>query len=82
MRTLRSPPPGRQASASRSAGLCRALVSTTLLASKGSLCRAKNKRALAFCAPFCRFIHREGRLRREADLAQFLRLIKDDKTRM
>jgi hypothetical protein len=55
MRTLWSPPPGSQVSGRRSAAVCRAFPTRTVLASKGSLRRAKNRRALAFCAPFCRF---------------------------
>lgn len=64
MRTLLSPPPGSQVSGSRSAAVCRAAASRTVPASKGSLRRAQNRRALAFCAPFCRLIPRDGRLRR------------------
>jgi hypothetical protein len=78
MRTLWSPPPASQASASHSAALCGALASRTVLASKGSLRRATNGRALAFCAPFCRLIYRDGRLRRKPDAQQFLRLAKDE----
>jgi hypothetical protein len=48
MRTLGSPPPGSQASASRSATACRALARTTVLASKGSLRHAKNGRTPCF----------------------------------
>jgi hypothetical protein len=78
MRTLLSPPPGTQVSGPRSAAVCRAAASRTVLASKGSLRRAQNRRALAFCAPLCRLIPRDGRLRREPDTEQFLRLTKDE----
>ncbi len=39
----------------------------TVLAGKGSLRRAKSRRALAGCAPFRPIGHRDGRLRREHD---------------
>ena len=78
MTTLWSPPPGSQVSAPRSAAVYRELASRTVLASKGSLRHATNRRAVAACAPFCRFILRDGRLRREAETEQFLRLAKDE----
>ena len=78
MRTLGNPPPGIQVSGSRSAARRRALSSRTVLGNKGSLRRAKNRRALAACAPFCSRIIRDGRLRREPDAVQFLRLAKDE----
>jgi hypothetical protein len=43
MRTLWSPPPGSRVSGSRSAAVCRALASRTVLASKGSLRWATNR---------------------------------------
>ena len=78
MKTLGNPPPGIQASASRCAVRRRALSSRTVLRSKGSLRRATSRRALASCAPFCTATIRDGRLRREPDAAQFLRLAKDE----
>jgi hypothetical protein len=78
MRTLGNPPPGIQASGSRCAvrrGVCNR---RTVLGGKGSLRRAKNRRALASCAPFRIGITRDGRLRREPDAAQFLRLTNDE----
>ena len=50
--------------------------SRTVLGGKGSL-RRGCRRALASCAPFCRVRFRDGRLRREPDAVQFLRLTKD-----
>jgi hypothetical protein len=78
MTTLWNPPPGIQASGSRSTARLRIPVSRTVLGSKGVLRRAKNRRALASCAPFCRVTHRDGRLRREPDAEPFLRLAKDE----
>jgi len=49
----------------------------TVLGGKGSLRRGQS-RALASCAPFCRGIFRDGRLRREPDPTRFLRLAKDE----
>jgi hypothetical protein len=49
-----------------------------VLGGKGSLRRAQSGRALASCAPFCTRIIHDGRLRREPDAAQFLRLAKDE----
>jgi hypothetical protein len=49
-----------------------------VLGGKGSLRRGKPGRALASCAPFCGRIIRDGRLRREPDAVQFLRLAKDE----
>jgi hypothetical protein len=78
MKMLGNPPPGIQASGSHCA--VRRLVGSrrTVLGGKGSLRRAKTRSALASCAPFCRRIIRDGRLRREPDAAQFLRLAKDE----
>ena len=78
MKALGNPPPGIQASGSRCAVRRRALSSTTVLGSKGSLRRATNRRALASCAPLYLRIIRDGRLRREPDAVQFLRLAKDE----
>jgi hypothetical protein len=77
MRKLRNPPPGIQASGSHCA--VRRLVgsSRTVLGGKGSLRRGQHRRALAASAPFCSRIIRDGRLRREPDAVQFLRLAKD-----
>jgi len=77
MRELGNPPPGIQASGSRCAVRRRARSSRTVLGGKGSLRRGTNRRALASCAPFCRTIIRDGRLRREPDAVQFLCLKKD-----
>jgi hypothetical protein len=49
-----------------------------VLGGKGALRRGKQRRALAFCAPFCAATNRDGRLRREPDAKQFLRLAKDE----
>jgi hypothetical protein len=75
---LGNPPPGSQASGSRCAVRRRTCGSRTVLGGKGSLRRGKPRRALASCAPFCIGIVRDGRLRREPDAAQFLRLAKDE----
>lgn len=78
MRQLGDPPPGIQASGSHSAARHCWPSRRTVLGRKGSLRRAKNGRALASSAPFCRAIFRDGRLRREPDAVQFLRLTKDE----
>ena len=78
MKTLGNPPPGIQASGSRCAVRRRVRGSRTVLGGKGSLRRGEPRRALASCAPFCRRIIRDGRLRREPDAVQFLRLAKDE----
>ena len=78
MRELGNPPPGIQASGSRCAVRRGARSSRTVLGGKGSLRRGKHPRALAACAPFCTRIIRDGRLRREPDAVQFLRLAKDE----
>ncbi len=78
MRTLGSPPPGIQVSGSRCAVRRHLRGSRTVLGGKGSLRRGKPGRALASCAPFCPTIIRDGRLRREPDTQQFLRLAKDE----
>jgi len=64
MKTLGNPPPGIQVSGSRCAVRRRAGGRTTVLGGKGTLRRAKNRRALASCAPLCQGIIRDGRLRR------------------
>ena len=71
-------PPGIQVSGSRYAAHHEVFNSRTVLEGKGSLRRGQPRRALAPCAPFCRAIVRDGRLRREPDTQQFLRLIKDE----
>ena len=78
MRPLGNPPPGSQASGSRCAVRRQVRISRTVLGGKGSLRRARSGRALASCAPFCTGMIRDGRLRREPDAAQFLRLAKDE----
>jgi hypothetical protein len=77
MRELGNSPPGIQASGSHCAVRRRVHNSRTVLGGKGSLRRGKPRRALASCAPFCRTIIRDGRLRREPDAVQFLCLKKD-----
>ena len=78
MRTLGNPPPGIQASGSRYAVRRHFLNRTTVLGGKGTLRRGQNRRALASCAPLWLRINRDGRLRREPDAVQFLRLVKDE----
>lgn len=81
MNTLWDPPPGIQASGSRYAARPMHADSTAVLGVKGSLRRAEHRRALASCAPLCSGNQRDGRLRREPDAQQFLRLTKT-KTQM
>jgi hypothetical protein len=78
MKTLQNPPPGIQASGSRCAVRRQVRSSRTVLGGKGPLRRGKPRRALASCAPFRIRIIRDGRLRREPDTAQFLRLARDE----
>lgn len=78
MKILGNPPPGIQPSGSRCAVRRREGSRRTVLGGKGSLRRGKHRRALASCAPFCSRIIRDGRLRREPDAMQFLRLAKDE----
>jgi len=77
MKTLGNPP-GIQLSGSRCAVRRRVSSRTTVLGGKGSLRRGTPRRALASCAPLCLRIIRDGRLRREPDTVQFLRLAKDE----
>jgi hypothetical protein len=81
MSQLGNPPPGIQASGSRCAVRRRAWGSRTVLGGKGPLRRGTHRRALAPSAPFRIGIIRDGRLRREPDAVQFLRLTKT-KTRL
>ena len=78
MKTLGNPPPGIQLSGSRCAVRRPVSSRTTVLGGKGSLRRGTPRRALASCAPLCLRIIRDGRLRREPDTVQFLRLAKDE----
>ena len=78
MKTLGNPPPGIQVSGSRCAVGRPAGSRTTVLGGKGPLRRGKYGRALASCAPLCLRMIRDGRLRREPDTEQFLRLAKDE----
>jgi len=78
MRRLGNPPPGIQTSGSRYAVHRRVGSRRTVLGGKGSLRRGKPRRAPASSAPFCRRMIRDGRLRREPDVVQFLRLTKDE----
>jgi len=77
MKTLWNSPPGIQTSGSRCAVRPSIGSRTPVLGGKGSLRRGAHRRALASCAPLCRRIIRDGRLRREPDAEQFLRLAKD-----
>jgi hypothetical protein len=74
---LWDPPPGIQASGSHCAARHRGSDGRPVLGGKGSLRRGQLRRALASSAPFCRATNRDGRLRREPDAQQFLRLAKD-----
>jgi len=76
MKTLWSPPSGITVFGSHCAVRRRMGGSRTVLGGKGPLRRGQG-RALASCAPFCKMIPRDGRLRREPDVVQFLRLAKD-----
>ena len=78
MRILWDPPPGDQSSGSHCAARRRSLHSRPVLGGKGALRRGKLRRALASSAPFCLATNRDGRLRREPDAKQFLRLAKDE----
>ena len=78
MKPFGNPPPGIQASGSHYAVRRRAGSRRTVLGGKGSLRRGTHRRALASSAPFCRRIICDGRLRREPDVVQFLRLAKDE----
>ena len=78
MKTLWSPPPGISVFDSRCAVRLPVPRSRTVLGSKGSLRRGTNRRALASSAPFCIRVVHDGRLRREPDAVQFLRLAKDE----
>ena len=78
MSKLGNPPPGIQASGSDCAVRHRVPSRRTVLGGKGSLRRGTHRRALASSAPFCIGIIRDGRLRREPDVVQFLRLAKDE----
>ena len=78
MSWLGNSPPGIQASGSRYAVRRQIRNRTTVLGGKGSLRRAKSRRAIAPSAPFCSQNFRDGRLRREPDPKQFLRLTKNE----
>ena len=78
MKPFGNPPPGIQASGSHYAVRRRAGSRRTVLGGKGSLRRGTPRRALASCVPFCTGTIRDGRLRREPDAVQFLRLAKDE----
>ena len=78
MSRLGNSPPGIQASDSRCAVRPSAGSRRTVLGGKGPLRRGSHRRALASCAPFCSARIRDGRLRREPDAMQFLRLTKDE----
>ena len=78
MKRLWDSPPGIHASDSRSAARRRASDRRTVLDGKGSLRRGKLRRALASCAPFCNLTNCDGRLRREPDAKQFLRLTQNE----
>lgn len=74
---LGNSPPGIQTSGSHCAVRRRVRGSRTVLGGKGPL-RRGCRRALASSAPFCKTRFRDGRLRREPDVVQFLRLAKDE----
>ena len=74
---LWNPPPGISSSDSRCAVRRQVRCSRTVLGVKGSLRRGKPRRALDPSAPFRLSMIRDGRLRRESDVVQFLRLTKD-----
>jgi hypothetical protein len=74
---LGNPPPGIFPSDSRCAVRRRVRCSRTVLGVKGPLRRGQPRRALDPSAPFRMTMIRDGRLRRESDVAQFLRLTKD-----
>ncbi len=84
MRLLGDPPPGIQGSGPRLAA--RRAVSAgsrTVLGGKGPLRRGRPAsghpgRALASCAPFCWSLLSDGRLRREPDQPQILRLMRGE----
>jgi hypothetical protein len=78
MKALGNPPPGISVFDSRCAVRLRERCSRTVLGHKGSPRRGTNRRALASCAPFCTRIVHDGRLRRESNTTQFLRLAKDE----
>ena len=66
--------PGIQASDSRCAARRRMGDSRTVLGVKGPLRRGTQRRALDSSAPFCTLRDRDGRLRREPEATQILRL--------
>ena len=68
--------PGIQVSGSRCAARHRGANSRTVLGVKGPLRRGPYRRALDSCAPFCRTGMCDGRLRREPETDQVLRLTK------
>ena len=74
---LGNPPPGIFSSDSRCAVRRRIPSSRTVLGVKGSLRRGQPRRALDPSAPFRLTMVRDGRLRRESHVVQFLRLTKD-----
>jgi hypothetical protein len=78
MKTLGNPPPGIQVSDSHCAVRRLTGGRRTVLGGKDLLRRGKYRRALASCAPLCLRTIRDGRLRREPDTQQFLRLTKDE----
>ncbi|HTA42619.1 MAG TPA: hypothetical protein VK789_09240 [Bryobacteraceae bacterium] len=77
MKTLWDSPPGIQVSDSRCAVRHGVPGSRTVLGVKGSLRRGSNRRARDASAPFRLSTIHDGRLRREPDKEQFLRLTKD-----
>ena len=74
---LGNPPPGISPSDSGCAVRRRVRCSRTVLGVKGSLRCGILRRALDPSAPFRASMIRDGRLRRESDVVQFLRLTKD-----
>jgi hypothetical protein len=74
---LGNPPPGIFSSDSRCTVRRHVRCSRTVLGVKGSLRRGTLRRAPDPSAPFRLSMIRDGRLRRESDVVQFLRLTKD-----
>ena len=68
--------PEIQASGSRYAARLSRPDSRTVLGVKGSLRRGRQRRSLDSSAPFCGARARDGRLHREPEANQFLRLTK------
>lgn len=77
MKTLGNPPPGILSLVPTAPSVLKFAVAERCSAARVR-CVAAHRRALASCAPFHSGIIRDGRLRREPETAQFLRLAKDE----